>query len=169
MKVRTLFFSILSVSIISMAAIAAGPGRPMRPAGAGLGTGPGHGIERLTAYLGLSEAQVTQWNAIRESTRAQLLPLAEQRRANRDALRAELENAPNAQSVGELVIANHRLREQSRAIHESAQEQFVAILTTEQAEKYENFLEIKKNRRGRGRGVGRGFGPGGGVGPGSGD
>lgn len=178
MKPRTLLFSIIAVLTITMTALAAGPGRRMPAAGAGFGPGAGPGSERLAAYLELTEAQVTQWNAIREATHAQMLPLAEQRRANREALRTELDNAaPNAQRVGELVIANHELRGQSCAIRQNAQEQFVALLTPEQKEKYENFLEITRDRRGHGRGMGRGegpaggpgFSPAGGFGPGGGD
>lgn len=141
---------------------------------------PGAGSPQwLATYLGLTEAQIAQWQVIREGVRGQIAPLLETQKANVLKLREELAKTnPDPATVGGYVIQNHAIGTQIRAIHEAAEAEFVKLLTPEQLTKYNQWLELRKSlpRRGGqgeggpvgGLGGGMGFGQGGGFGPGDG-
>ena len=115
-------------------------------------------------YLDLADEQIEATNAIRDSVRAEMGAAHEEMDALREELKAALDNdSPDAAAVGQLVIELHGLREQTRATLEDAESRFAALLTDEQLEKWENFKELRKGRRGPGhhRGpFGAGFGGG---------
>lgn len=177
MKRNRIFFILTALTLtFALAAMAQPAGRMGGQGNRGggqpaLGQGPDGGERFLVRYLELTEAQVTQWQAIRDAARASILPLAESRRENFDALRLLLDGtAPDPAAVGALVITNHAIGEQIRGIHENADAQFLLILTPEQKTKYEQWLELRKSmpRRG-GNGDGPGMGQGGGMGFGQGN
>ncbi len=151
--------------LLPLAALAA-PGSDRdrdRDRGRGHGHGPGRGMFPPPGYLDLSEEQIEAAREIRESVRAEMEASREATAALREELKAALDGGdPDAAAVGEMVIELHGLREQTRAIFEDAESQFAAILTAEQLEKWENFKELRRNRRGPRRGgpIGGGFGDG---------
>lgn len=160
--------------MVALAAMAQAPGRmggrgnrgPVQAAGEGRLGGP----QFLVKFLELTEAQIAQFRTFQEQARAESAPLAEMRRANAEKIREALEGgAPDATEIGEIMIANHKIGGQIRAIHEAAQAKLVAILDPAQKEKYEKFLEFRNAmpRRGLG-GQGFGAGHGGGMGAGNG-
>ena len=143
------------VALLPLAAFAEpGPGHR--------GRGPGKGFLPPPGYLDLSDEQIEASRAIRESVRAEMEPLRDERRALREQLKTALEDEnPDAAAVGQMVIEIHGLRGQTRTILENAEGQFSALLTAEQLEKWENFKELRSSRRGpRHRGAGSGFGGG---------
>jgi Spy/CpxP family protein refolding chaperone len=104
----------------------------------------------LAAFLGLTEAQVEQTQAIRESMRTAIEPLREQIHVNRDLMQAALE-AGDAAKAGQLALANFDLRKQIEAARESADTQFQALLTAEQKAKWDVYQQILEARRRHGR------------------
>ena len=134
------------VALLPLAAIAA-PGDRDRERG----RGPGRGMFPPPGYLDLTAEQTEAAEAIRESTRAELQAVHEERETLRGELEATLDSdAPDATSVGQLVIELHGLRAQTRVTLEEAESRFAALLTAEQLEKWENFKELRQSRR-RGR------------------
>lgn len=127
------------------------------PDGPGRGHGPGpgargerglRGIFPPPGYLDLTDEQIAAVEALIEGLRAELEPLREQSMNLHSELRTALESeSPNAQTVGQLVIDSHALREQKKTIIESYVAQFEALLTAEQREKWENFRELRESRR----------------------
>ncbi len=116
------------------------------------GRGPGRGLFPPPGYLDLSDEQIEAAEAIRESVRAEMGAVRDETGTLREALKAMLEgDDPDAAGVGQLVIELHGLRQQTRTILEDAGSQFAALLTAEQLEKWENFKELRKGRRGPGR------------------
>ena len=113
----------------------------------------------LKHRIGLSDEQLAQVNQLREDFHATVEPLFEQGHALRDSLRTELESdAPSVDTVGNLVISGHDVRNQIQANRRNFRESFEAILTPEQLEKLKGSRK-RGHRRGFGR---RGFrgGPG---------
>lgn len=149
-----------------------GPGGPGGPGG-GPGDGadaPGLGLHlhRLAAFLDLTDAQITQAQAIFEAARDAAKPLRETQMALHEELRALLESdAPDATAVGELVLELHANRKQIGTIHEAAWTDFKALLTAEQLDKLEQLGEVRRHF-GHGRGGAHQFRPGFGAGPGPG-
>jgi Spy/CpxP family protein refolding chaperone len=113
----------------------------------------------LKNRIGLSDEQLAQVQQLREDFEATVDPLFEQGHALRESLRTELESdAPSVETVGNLVISGHDVRNQIRATRQNFKESFEVILTPEQLEKLKGSRE-RRHRRGFG---GRGFrrGPG---------
>ena len=133
------------------------------------GEGPGGGfppLPRLAFFLDLTEAQVAQAQGIFEAAQAEIQPLREAQRALLEQLRAALEPAePDPAAVGALVIDLHANREAIRAVLEGAIDDFEAILTPEQLERFEILREARRvfGRHGRSPG---GPGPGAPAAPG---
>ena len=178
MKRNRIFFLVTAMALmVALAAMAQAPGRmggqgargPMQGAGDGRLGGP----QFLAKYLELTEAQIVQWRTFQEQARTEAAPLAELRRANGEKIRTALENAPNATTIGELVIANHQIGGQVQAIRDAAQAKLVGILTPEQKVKFDKYLELRKSMPRRGPGGqgfgGSGMGSGHGFGPGAGN
>ncbi len=126
-----------------------GPGGPGVHGGPGGQGGPGRHMFPPPGYLDLTDEQIEATQAIREVTRTELEGTRETGRALREQLQAALEgDAPDATEVGQLTLDLHALRQQTRAVLEDAESQFAALLTAEQLEKWENFKELRGNRRG---------------------
>src|SRR5215213_2009411 len=136
------------ITLIAVAAFAApGPGR-RGPANAGPG-GPGgqHGPGEilppplLAQFLGLTEAQIAQIQPLRETLRTTVEPLREHQRAKQEQIRAAVDSG-NAAKAGELLVANHALREQMKAVHDAFDTSFAALLTPAQKAKWDVYREI---------------------------
>lgn len=120
--------------------------------------GPGNPGERMMRFLGLSADQQAQWTVIHDEMQANLEPIRTQRQANRTELATELQaTSPNTLRVGELVVANHNLGLQAKALRDETHLKIMAILTPEQQEKFQQMIERQRGRRG-GLGDGAGFG-----------
>ena len=150
-----------------------GPGFGPDPGSRGYGGFGGGGRHFLPppGYLDLTAEQIEAVEAIRDRVRSETEALREQHRALRDELEEALNSDhPEPAAVGQLVIDLHTQRPQFRAILESADAEFSALLTGEQLQKWENFKELRQSRGHRERfrhREHRGFGPGpDGVGPG---
>ena len=129
--------------MLTVAAFAAPPGRRAEGQRGGRGMRqPG----RLAELLNLTESQRASVKALRDAQKSKMQPLIEQRRANREALKAALD-AGDAAKAGELAVANHQLRSQFRAAHESFQTSLAALLTAEQKAKWELMREMRETRR----------------------
>jgi len=164
-------FAILAAVLISMPFLAfaqppgGGPGFGAGDgpgSGARHGGGPGDGIGRFLpppGYLDLSDEQIEAAQGILEVARAEIEPLREEGRTNREELHALLETEnPDPTTVGELMIAGRDLRHEIRDVLEGYVAEFEALLTPEQLEKWENWQELRgKRHHRRGRG-GPGFG-----------
>ena len=157
---KTIVFAAATLLILLPLAAIAAPGDRH-------GRGPGRGMFPPPGYLDLTDEQVEAAEAIRAETREQVGALREETGTLREALKATLDgDNPDAAAVGEMVIELHGFRQQTRSILQDAESQFAALLTDEQLEKWENFKELRKGRRGFGRrGAHGGFGAGFGSGP----
>lgn len=127
--------------------------------------GPGGFLSRRVAeYLELTDEQIAAAKQIKEDLRAEIEPLHEQAQTQHQALRDLLDtDNPDAATVGQLVIDSHATREQVRAAGDNAKAAFVALLTPEQLELWENLKNVRDSF-GPGRGHFRG-GPGAESGP----
>lgn len=146
---RTLIALFLAAAAVT--AIAAPPGRGPAPGAEGPG-GPGGGLlppQAIAELLDLSDAQAEQVQALRETMRATVEPLAEQQRANRQLVEEALP-AGNTARVGELVVAGYGLRQQIKAAHDSFRAAFEGLLNAEQKAKWAVYEEIMQLRARRG-------------------
>lgn len=140
--------------IVATAAVAApprpGPGRG--PQGMGP-DGPGSrgrlSPEATAEFLGLSEAQVAQYESLRQTLESAIVPLREQKRANGQAIE-EAVAAGNSARAGELMIAGYNLRQQMKAAHDAFKTSFEAMLTAEQKAKWAVYQELSDLRGKRG-------------------
>ena len=159
MKKQTLAIAMITVGTFGLIAAAAaqGPGGGHMRHGGGPGFGPGGQggppIEMIAERLGLSDEQKAQWKAIHEKAREAGQPLMKAAGASKEAFdkALEAENA-DAATVGQAAIAMKAARGQVEAHHKATMEAVKAILTPEQAAKFE---QMQKHRmRGRGPGPG---------------
>ena len=145
--IPTLIFVFIATSAI------AGPRGPRRGPGPD-GPGPERmrgeilGPEQFHEFLGLTEAQITQVEPLRETMRSTVEPLREQQRANHEEIRAAID-AGNTTKAAELMAANRALGEQIKAAHDAFKTSFEALLTSEQKAKYAVYDEILQLRRER--------------------
>ena len=171
MKKQTLTVAMLAVATFGWIAAAAaqGPegghmrhaGEPGGPGGRGIGPGgPGSGgppIEMIAEHLGLSDEQKAQWKTIHEKARETGEPLMKAAGEAKEAFdkALEAENA-DAATVGQAAIAMKNARKQVEAHHKATMDAAKAILTPEQAAKFD---EMQKHMmRGRGPGGPQGQG-----------
>jgi Spy/CpxP family protein refolding chaperone len=112
----------------------------------------GH-LDRLKEHLSLTDAQVTQVQAIFKAHHEAAQPLFTEMRTNHEALKTAL-NAPepNATDVGKLVIADNALKAKMQALSDKLKTDIGAILTPEQKAKF----DAQKSFRGRGQRFRRG-------------
>ena len=142
MRTKTFHLAALALAVVTVAVAVPllaqgrggrGAGAPGGPGAAG-DAGPARPLlAKLAVYLDLDDAQKAQARQIFEDARAQAEPI---RQANgdlagqlRDALAAD---PPDPDAVGDLTIQIHTNRQQLRALWETAQTSFRAILTEEQ-------------------------------------
>lgn len=169
MNARTIKIATIAIASLGWIASAAaqGPGEHMRRPGPGGPGGPGFGpggpggpggpqMEMMAEHLGLSDEQKAQIKAIHEKTRETVEPLA---KAAGDAHQAfdQALNAENADAatVGQAALAMRNADRRIEAQHKAAMESVKALLTPEQAAKFE---EMQQHIRRPGP---EGFGPGG--------
>lgn len=120
--------------------------------GAAQGEGEGDGgglhrlpLRRLAYFLDLTEAQITEAQAIFEAARTAAEPLRTARRDLAGQLREALDAAePDPAAVGALTIALHDNGEALRALLQGAIEDFEAILTPEQLERFEVLRDARR-------------------------
>lgn len=108
-------------------------------------------VRALRRVLDLSEEQLEQLQALLEDLHTTIQPLGEERRLAHDQLEALLESeAPNAEEVGAVVIAIHEINQQIEQAKQDFASSFEAILTPEQLEKLQQFLDNpRRGPRGR--------------------
>ncbi len=114
--------------------------------------GDGHGFHRMMSHhdggraaggfiaseLGLTAEQKEAAKKIHEEAFEKGGPLMEQHRTEMEAIDALLdEGTATAEEIGTRVIAAHATKQQLEAVHDAAMEQFTALLTAEQKEKFE--------------------------------
>lgn len=153
-----------AVIILSTSAAFAAPGHGRH--GDCDGDGPGKRGEqhmtRMFEQLDLSEAQRTQITQLREQMRAEAAPQREAMQENMKALRDAKRSGDQAK-VDELTQIVEKQRAGMEAIRESHHARLLQILTPEQQEQFEAFMN---ERREKGRGHGKGHGTGHGQGQG---
>jgi len=122
---------------------------------AGHPDGPGKFLlPRIAEYLDLTDAQIDQAKALLEEMKTQGEPLREEAEAVRTELQGLLGgDSPDPAAVGTRVIRLHELAEEGRALRETFEGSFAAILTPDQLERW----ELARGLRGLfGHGPGRG-------------
>ena len=129
-----------------------GPDGPRGERGRGPGArGDHHGLRGLLpppGYLDLSDEQIAAVQALVTELRAEMEPIREQGREVHSQLRDALESdSATAEQIGALVLEGKGLREQGKSILESYADRFSALLTEEQRVKWENFRELREQRR----------------------
>lgn len=122
---------------------------------AALRGGPGgrhgeRGLERLFEFLDLDEGQQAAWKVVLEESKSSIEPVFEQMKDNRKALHDAVEAGTDATLIGELTLAGKALREQLKAHHEGVEAELLAILDSEQREKYEAFQAARPEHGRRG-------------------
>lgn len=147
---KSQFKGLIAVSaLLALAALPAlaGPGR-------GEGRGGGHGLGRLlpsAAYLDLTADQEAAAQRLREDAKSKMQPLMERQREARREQRSLLESAqPDAAAVGRLTIEMHQSRQSVKDLMKTTEQSFVALLNADQKAKYENWRELRSERRERG-------------------
>jgi Spy/CpxP family protein refolding chaperone len=152
--------TLITILILTVATAAvAAPPRPSPGRGpqgiGGPGDGPGGPGPRggrlapaaVAEFLNLSDAQVSQYESLRQTLESAIVPLREQKRANGQAMEEALA-AGNSARAGELAIAGYNLRQQMKAAHDAFKTSFEAMLTAEQKAKWAVYEELN-DRRGR--------------------
>ena len=165
MKRTTIILATLAL-LIGSAAFAQGRGfrgRSAHPKAMGMQQGPGQGFDALAQYLGLTDAQKTEWQNLREATKTTVQPLMEQGRSIRDQIHTALQDGnADPTAVGKLVVQKYQIGQQIRAAHDKLQADLKATLTADQQVKFDAFNAARQAMgRGPGRGPGPGPGPGG--------
>jgi Spy/CpxP family protein refolding chaperone len=158
MKKQTLTVATLAIATLGWISTAAaqgnpGGGRPRGPGGPGFGRGAdgpgGPPMGMLAERLGLSDEQKVQWKSIEESARTAAEPLMKAAGDARQAFEKALEaDNTDPASIGQLAIAMKSARNQLEAQHKTTLDSLRAILTPEQAAKFDEMQ--KRMRRGPG-------------------
>jgi Spy/CpxP family protein refolding chaperone len=151
---RTLIAALILI-LTATAAIAAPPQRPPAPPANAAPDGPGHGAgargelppQLLAEFLDLSDAQITQAQALRETLQSSTQSVREQLRANREAIEAAVA-AGDAAKAGQLLVASAGLRAQLKTAHDTFKAGFEAMLTADQKAKYAVYQELLELRKG---------------------
>jgi len=117
--------------------------QPYGPDEGGRGRGP-RGMRGPARFLELTEEQRAVAREAFLSHRPEREALHEQMREVREALRDSLETeAPDPFAVGELVIEEHALRGQARALREESKAALESVLTPEQRQKLEALEAVR--------------------------
>lgn len=140
-----------AAALVTAGAVAAQPGHHFR---GGFDRAGGHeagmserGAERLTKALGLSSAQQASVQQLRDRLQETVQPLFDAARQKHEAIRDGLDNNADAATLGNLMIEAHRIGKQIRAAHDQYDRDFTALLTTEQATKYNTIREMREQFR----------------------
>lgn len=152
---RTLITALVLI-LVATVAIAA-PQRPGGAPGATAPDGPGRGPgargelppQLLAEFLDLSDAQITQAQALRETLHSSTQSVREQLRANREEIEAAVA-AGDAAKAGQLLVASAALRAQLKTAHDTFKAGFEAMLNAEQKAKfavYQELVELRKGER----------------------
>lgn len=157
------------ILLITAAALVAALPLAAQPPAAGGGPGAGEAFgaaprlhRALAAFLELTEEQIEAARALRTEARAEAEPLITQLRRQGEALRALLDSAnPDPAAVGQAILTLHELKGELRALRESYEADFEALLTPEQLDRFEAFKAAMRALR-HGRAGRRGPGPAGG-------
>jgi Spy/CpxP family protein refolding chaperone len=130
MKRRLMIAGLALVAALPLAA----QGRMGR--GAMAGDGPNR-IEFLAGYLGLSESQKTQADAIFAAARQSSETARGQMTSAREALQAAVKSGQSDAELDRLAAAVGTIQGQLAGIQAKAQSKFYALLTAEQKQKYD--------------------------------
>ncbi len=105
----------------------------------------GQGSSDIQAYLGLTDAQITQLQQLRANTAQTLRPIFQQIQAKETALRQAL-SAPgvNAATVGQMLLDIQALRPQITQAQQSLNQQAVALLTADQKTKLQTLVTAQQ-------------------------
>jgi Spy/CpxP family protein refolding chaperone len=144
MKLHTL----LPLALLGVG-FAQGPTGPARPADFGRPSGPPpqRGIEAIQQYLGLTGDQIQQIENARATGRDSERGLAEQIRAKDAELGALLESGTaDAGVVGKLALELDTLRGQMKRLADTARQNVLGILSSEQTAKLQTLEEAAKLR-----------------------
>jgi len=133
----------------------AGPGERAR-----MERSEGDRLERLAAFLDLSEQQIEQWKEVHEGRAEALMEdFGGQRDMHQQIREMALADRPDAAAIGELVIEAHRQMAAAQGEREAFHAEVMTILTPDQQDRFEAFQEMRSERgprsrqgfRGRGR------------------
>lgn len=132
---KILAFS-FGVALLAAGAFAAGEhGDHMRMHG--MAMGQGH-LEHMAKALDLTAEQKTAVDKLAQTLKTKSQPLFEQHRQKMEAVETMLEaNNPDPAQVGEAVIATHAVLQQIRSLHDDFKTQVRALLTPDQAAKFD--------------------------------
>jgi Spy/CpxP family protein refolding chaperone len=123
----------IALSLVLVATLAIAQEPPHRV----LMRGPGFEGEIISA-LNLSTDQKVQWDSIHQQLEASMQPLIEQHRAAEQQLNTAADASnPDATAVGQAFLAMRAIDKQIKAAHESAKSKIEAILTPDQAAKFD--------------------------------
>jgi Spy/CpxP family protein refolding chaperone len=123
-------FAVAVITLSSLTLLAQAPPPPNGP--------HGRSPEKLYEFLQLSAQQKSAWQAVHEEVRPTFEALASRQRAAHEQMRAELAaSSPDACSVGRLMMQVEAASVERKAIHEATEKKAVALLTSEQATKFE--------------------------------
>ena len=122
------------VTLLLTAGLAVCYAQPPFARGAGPGPDGAPVVEAVQTYLELTDAQLSGFQAIRETARTAAQPILEQIRAKTMALREAVESG-NATAAGQLQVEIQTLRDQIERIQASARDQAGALLTAAQKTK----------------------------------
>lgn len=120
--------------------------------------GPGRfPLLRIARYLELTDTQIDEAKALLDELKADAEPIHEEAAALRTELQGLLEgDSPDPEAVGTRVIRLHELADEGRALRDTFETSFEALLTADQLDRW----ELVKGLRGLLGGPGHG-GPGG--------
>lgn len=112
-----------------------------------------HGLARLLpppGYLDLTTEQRAAAEKLRDDAKAKIEPILASQKDARQQLRSLLEGtSPDPAAVGNLTIQVHQNRQAVKDVLLATEQSFIALLNDEQKAKYENFRELRQERRGR--------------------
>lgn len=142
--------AILAAAVAALTAAApafAQPGPPGPPAGpmAHRAHHPFAHILRCLAVVNLTDAQKDEIRAVLEAARPEAEAIAARLRADREALKAEIEKTPpDPCAVGSAALQLHSDREAARALFQTVRDAVLALLTPEQKARLAGCLEAPK-------------------------
>lgn len=134
--------ALLGLALVSVA-LAQGPGPggagPMGgfgPMGPGMGQGSRAGFTELKDYLGLTDAQITQIQSVRQTASSSIQAVMTQINDKRTALQSLLDKGTtDAAVVGKLILDINTLQKQAEQLHSAEQGAALKLLTADQKSK----------------------------------